>query len=93
MGLSITATTSIVGGTPGSECVGVDRPGCFLYDDVRQPRLCPAVVQAAVGLVVPLLARAVSRMGAALGRPDCAHRDAAADIFRVIGPVAVPPPA
>ena len=49
------------------------------------------LVQAAVGRVLPLLARAVSHMGVALGWPDCAHRDAAADVFRVIGPVVVRP--
>jgi hypothetical protein len=36
MGLSITVTTSIVDRTSGGRCVGVDRPDCFLYDDVRQ---------------------------------------------------------
>jgi len=51
------------------------------------------LVQTAVGLVLPLLARAVPRMGVALGRPDCAHRDAIADVFRIIDPVAVHPPA
>jgi len=40
-------------------------------------------VQTAVGLVLPLLLRGVSRMGVAPGRPDWAHRDAVA---------AVPPP-
>lgn len=39
------------------------------------------------------LQRAVPCMGVALGRPDCAHRNAAADVFRVIDPVAVHPPA
>ena len=86
MGLSITATTSIAGGTPGIECVGVDRPGCILYDDARQRGHSSRLVQAAVGLVVPLLACVVSRMGAALGRPDWAHRYAAADVFRVTVP-------
>jgi hypothetical protein len=43
MGLSITVTTSIEDRTSGGQCVGVDRPGCFLYDDVRQrgSALCP----------------------------------------------------
>ena len=82
-----------MGGTPGSECVGVDRPVCILYDDVRQRGHSSRLVQAAVGLVPFPFARAVSRMGVTLGRPDCAHRDAAADVFRVIDPVAVHPPA
>lgn len=65
--------------------MGVDRPGCFLYDDVRQrgSALC----------LGPLLGYAVSRMGVALGWPDWAHRDPVADVFRVIDPVAVQPPA
>jgi len=40
---------------------------------------------------MPLLARVVSRMGATPVRPDWAHRDATADVFRVTGPVAVRP--
>jgi len=43
MGLSITVTTSIVDRTSDGQSVGVDRPGWFLYDDVRQrgSALCP----------------------------------------------------
>jgi hypothetical protein len=49
-------------------------------------------VSAAPFYALPLLAGAVSHAGVALDRPDCAHRDADADVFRVIDLVAVQPP-
>src|SRR2546430_14134992 len=49
------------------------------------------LVQTAVRLVPFPFARAVSRMGVALGRPDCASRGAVADVFRGMDSVATHP--